>query len=191
MEYLIDWIPALTTTSLLGGAIWLARSLILARLENSIKSEFDRKLEVLRSELKSKEAQIESLRSGAMSGLLTRQGALYARKLQAIDQIWGSIKELEKAKYISLTLGTLKFDACAKESARNPKFREFINTLGGNFDPASLDMSGSKLARPFLTPLAWAYYSAYSSVIMQAVAVMQILKIGVEDADRYLNQATY
>lgn len=187
MDQLTNWIPALTTTSLFGGALWLARSLIMTRLKNSVKNEFDSKLEVLRSELKSKEAQIESLRSGAMSGLITRQGALYQRKLQAIDQIWSSVKELEKAKYISSMLGTLKFEECAKESARNPKFREFIETISGNFDIANLDMSGSKLARPFLTPLAWAYYSAYSSVIMQAVAVMQILKIGVDNAEKYLN----
>ncbi|OBX36753.1 hypothetical protein A8U91_01100 [Halomonas elongata] len=187
MEQLTDWIPALTTTSLFGGTLWLARSLIMTRLKNSVKNEFDSKLEVLRSELKSKEAQIESLRSGAMSGLLTRQGALYERKLQAIDQIWNSVKELEKAKYISSILGMLKFEECAEESARSPKFREFIQTIGGDFDLASLDMSGSKLARPFLTPLAWAYYSAYQSVIMQAVAVMKVLKIGVDDAAKFLN----
>lgn len=187
MEQLADWIPALTTTSLFGGVLWLARSLIMTRLKNSVKNEFDSKLEVLRSELKSKEAQIEFLRSGAMSGLLTRQGALYARKLQAIDQIWSSVKELEKAKYISATLGTLKFEACARESARNQQFRKFIETIGGNFDLARIDMSGSILARPYLTPLAWAYFSAYSSVIMQAVAVMQILKIGVDNAEKYLN----
>lgn len=183
----MDWIPALTTTSLFGAALWLARSLIMTRLTNSVKSEFDSKLEVLRSELKSKEAQIESLRSGAMSGLLTRQGALYARKLEAIDQLWSSVKELEKAKHISVTLGTLNFEACARESAKNPKFRTFIETIGGNLEPASIDLSGAKMARPYITPLAWAYFSAYSSVIMQAVAVIQILKIGADDAEKYLN----
>ena len=187
MAQLTDWIPALTTTSLFGGVLWLARSLIITRLKNSVKNEFDSKLEILRSDLKSKEAQIESLRSGAMAGLLTRQGALYERKLQAIDQIWSSVKELEKAKYISATLGMLKFEKCAKESARNPKFRQLIETIGGNFDPNSLDLSGAKKARPFLTSLAWAYYSAYSAVIMQAVAVMQVLKIGVDDAEKFLN----
>ena len=187
MNQLTDWIPSLTITSLFGGALWLARSLIMTRLKNSVKNEFDSKLEVLRSELKSKEAQIEALRSGAMSGLLTRQGVLYQRKLQAIDQIWSSVKELEKAKYISATLATLKFEECAKESAKNPKFRQFIETIGGNLEVKNLDTSGSNLARPFVTPLAWAYYSAYSSVILQAVAVMQILKIGVDKAEKYLN----
>lgn len=187
MEKLAEWIPALTTTSLFGGVLWLARSLITTRLTNSVKNEFESKLEVLRSELKYKEAQIESLRSGAMSGLLTRQGTLYTRKLQAIDQIWSSVKELEKAKHISQTLGTLDLEACVRESPKNQNFRKFIEIAGGGFDPTSIDVSGSKLARPYLTPLAWAYFSAYQAVIMQAVVIMQMLKIGVNDAEKLLN----
>lgn len=187
MYQLSDWIPSLTTTTLFAGVVWLTRSLILTRLKNSVKNEFDSKLEILRSELKSKETQIESLRSGAMSGLITRQGALYQRKIEAIDQIWSAVKELEKAKHISATLVTLKFEECAKESARNPQFRSFIEAVGRNLDPKSLNLSGASLARPFITPLAWAYYSAFSTVIMSAVIRMQILKIGVDEAEKYLN----
>lgn len=187
MDQITDWLPALTTTTLFGGALWLARSLISTRLTNSVKSEFDAKLEVLRSELKSKEAQIESLRSGAMSGLVTRQGALYKRKLEAIDQIWSAVKELDKAKHISSTMAILKFEACATASATDPNFRTFIETISGKFDPATLNLSGAALARPFLSPLAWAYYSAFSTIIMSAVTKMQILKIGVEDPQKYLN----
>lgn len=187
MDQISDWLPALTTTTLFGGAVWLARSLISTRLTNSVKSEFDSKLEVLRSELKSKEAQIDSLRSGAMSGLITRQGALYQRKLEAVDQIWSAVKELDKAQYISSTMAVLKFKECATASTTDPNFRTFIETIGGNFDPKTLNLSGAALARPFLTPLAWAYYSAFSAIIMSAVTKMQILKIGVEDPQKYLN----
>jgi hypothetical protein len=187
MDQLSNWVPALTTTSLFGVVLWLARTLIITRLKNSVKNEFDTKLEVLRSELKTKEAQIESLRTGAMSGLITRQGVLYKRKLEAIDQIWSAVKEIEKAKYISAAMATLKFEECAKESARNPKFRTFIEVIEGNFDIRKVNLSGAALARPFITPLAWAYYSAYSSILMLAVAKIQILKIGVDDPKKLLN----
>jgi hypothetical protein len=182
-----DWIPALTTTSVLAALAWLSKSLIITRLTNSVKNEFDSKIEKLKSDLNAKEAQIESLRNGAMSGLMTRQSSLYQRQLQAIDELWHSVKELEKAKYISATLVSLKFDECAKESVKNPKFREFIETIGGNFIIESIDLSGAKKARPFLTPLAWAYYSAYSSVIMLAVTKLQVLKIGVENPEKYFD----
>ena len=182
-----DWIPALTTTTVLAVLAWLSRSLIITRLTNSVKNEFDTKIEKLKSDLNAKEAQIESLRNGAMSGFLTRQSSLYQRQLQAIDEIWHSVKELEKGKYISATLVTLKFEACAKESVKNPQFREFIEDIGGNFKLEDLDMSGAKKARPFITPIAWAYYSAYSAVIMLAVAKLQVLKIGVEEPEKYFD----
>lgn len=186
MIELSNWVPALTTTTLFGGALWLARSLIITRLSNSVKSEFDRKLAILSSELKTKEAQIESLRSGAMSGLITRQGALYQRKLEAIDQVWSSVKEVEKAKYISKALATLNFEECSKESAKSPKFRSVMETMGGKFIPEDLDLSGAAKARPFITPLAWAYYSTYLSVIMLAVAKMKLLKFGIDSAEKFL-----
>ncbi len=182
-----DWIPAFTTTTALAVLAWLSRSLIITRLTNSVKNEFDSKIEKLKSDLSAKEAQIESLRNGAMSGLITRQSSLYQRQLQAIDEIWHSVKELEKAKHISATLVTLKFEECAKESATNPKFRDFIKTIGGDFDAESMDLSGAKKARPFLTPLAWAYYSAYSSVIMLAITKLKVLKIGVENPEKYFD----
>jgi len=181
------WIPALTTTSLFAGALWLARSIIVTRLRKSVQHEFDEKLEAIKSELKTKEAQIESLRNGAMSGLITRQGALYQRKLEAIDQIWASVKELEKGKYTSVTLGALNVEECMKQSGKSENLKEFFQNVGGNTDLTVLDTSGAKLARPFLTPLAWAYYSAYSSVIAQALAVMNALKIGVKDVEKFLN----
>jgi hypothetical protein len=112
---------------------------------------------------------------------------MYQRKLEAIDQIWSAVKELDKAKHISSTMAILKFEACAKASATDPNFRAFIKTIGGDFDPATLNLSGAAIARPFLTPLAWAYYLAFSAIIMSAVAKMQILKIGVDDPERYLS----
>lgn len=186
MDQISDWMPALTTTTLLSVAGWSARSLIFTRLTNSVKNEFDSKLETLRSELKSKEAQIESLQSAAMSGLITRQGVLYKRKLEAVDQIWSTVKELDKAKNISSVMAILKFDICAKESPNNPKFQQFLNTVGGKFDFKDLNLSGAALARPYITPLAWAYYSAFSSIILSAVTKMEILKSGVEDAEKYI-----
>ena len=101
MTTITEWIPTITTSSILGIVAWLSRSLIITRLTNSVKHEFDAKIENLKSDLNAKETEIESLRNGAMAGLMTRQSALYQRQLKAIDELWHSFKELEKAKHIS------------------------------------------------------------------------------------------
>jgi hypothetical protein len=58
------WLPSLTTGGLVAAVLWLARNLIITRLTRSVQSEFDSKLEELRAELKGKQAQFDSLRSG-------------------------------------------------------------------------------------------------------------------------------
>ena len=84
---LTDWIPALTTTSLLSCALWMFRSLITARLTRSVQHEFDEKLEKLKSEFRTAETtleanlaqrstELESLRAGALSGITQRRALL-------------------------------------------------------------------------------------------------------------------
>lgn len=51
----MNWVPALSTTSLLAIALWLARKLIITRLSHSVQHEFDVKIEAIRSEMRRKE----------------------------------------------------------------------------------------------------------------------------------------
>ena len=187
MSQLEIWFPALTSTSIFAAALWLSRTLISTRLKNEVKHEFDKKLENLRSDLKFKDEQIASLRSAAMSGLINRQGILFQRKLEAIDQVWESVNELQKAKYISQTVSVINYEYCAKEAVSDHKFREFAEIMGGNFDPNTINLRSAQKAQPFLTKLAWAYYSAYSAVITSAIVKMHFLKIGVKDSQKLLN----
>lgn len=73
---------------------WLARNLILTRLKATVQHEFDGKLEALRTDLRkseesfradlrAKETDIQVLRSGALSGMASRQATLDKRRLQA------------------------------------------------------------------------------------------------------------
>lgn len=66
----MDWIPAVSTTVLLAGCLWLARNLITARLTNAVRYEYDKKLanskaeltekqDVLKADLRAKELQLE------------------------------------------------------------------------------------------------------------------------------------
>jgi hypothetical protein len=121
---LIDWIPAVSTTSLLAGALWLMRSLIITRLTQSVQHEFNEKLEILRTdlrkneelfkaELRAKDAQIELLRSGAISGLASRQAALDRRRIEAVDQIWSAVVALAPAKTASAWMAPINFDVAA------------------------------------------------------------------------------
>lgn len=188
---LLDWIPAISTTSLLGCALWLFRSVILTRLAKSVQHEFDNKLETLRTnlrnseesfkaDLRSKETQIAALRSGAMTGLASRQAALDRRRIEAVDQLWSAITALAPAKAVSATMAVVKFENAAKEAAKNPKVREMFTAIGGQFDVQKMQIVDASKARPFVSQIAWALFSAYQAIVSLAVIKLEILKAGLD-----------
>jgi hypothetical protein len=141
-----DWIPAISTTSLFAAALWLLRSVISTRLRASVQHEFDHKVETLKtdlrkseesfkSDLRTKEKQIEALRAGALSGLASRQIALDSRCIQAFDQLWAAVQALGPAKSVSANIAILKFKGAAKMSAENPRAREMFAMICGQVDP--------------------------------------------------------
>lgn len=167
--------------------MWLFRSLTSTRLTKSVENEFNEKIEHLRAELKAKETQIDALRSGAMSGLISRQSKLYERQLLAIEQVWEAMTDLGKGKHISATMACIKFEETSKEAANNPEFRKIFETVGGSFNIKDIKLGMASKARPFLTPLAWAYYYAYQSIVLHAAFKLEILKIGIDSPNKLID----
>ncbi len=190
----MDWIPAVSTTSLLAIAIWLCRNLILTRLVRSVAHEFDQKIEGLKSELRAgeerlkaelraKESEIAVLRSGALSALASRQANLDKRRLEAVDQIWSSVKTLGPGRQASRLLSRLKYEAIAEEYERSDGIRQLLEVMGSTFDPKTMDVGAGDRARPFVHPMVWAYYEAMVAVCAHAVIRYQSLKSGLGKKD--------
>jgi hypothetical protein len=191
---LSPWIPAATTSGLLAVSLWLGRELISARLTKSIQHEFDRKLEgvradlrrgeeELKAELRQKELEISALRSGALSALASRQAALDKRRLDAADQLWTAYVAFAPGRHLASSMTMINFESAAREAERDPKVRQFFEMLGGGFDVSKIDQSGADKARPFLTPMVWAVFSASRAVTMQSVMRWHVLKGGLGPKD--------
>lgn len=191
---LIPWLPALTTTGLLAAALWLGRQLISTRLTKSVEHEFDKKIESVRADmraseerlkaqLREKEAEISALRSGALSVLASRQAALDKRRLEAVDQIWASFNALAPTRGLAASMSVIKFESAAQQAEHDPKVRQFFEMMGAGFDAKTLDLSGAAKARPFLTPLVWAIFSAIQAVTMHSVMRWHVLKGGLGTTD--------
>ena len=190
----LDWIPAVSTTGLFALALWLGRNLLITRLSKSVEHEFNEKLEALRAQLRqgeerlkadlrTKEAEIAALRSGAMAALASRQMAVDNRRLEAVDQLWAAAMSLGPARAISSWLSVIKFETAAEKAERDPKLRQFFEMIGTGFDMKSLNLGEAAKARPFVSPMAWATYSALVAIAVHAVMRWQILKSGLGKQD--------
>jgi hypothetical protein len=191
---LISWLPAITTTGALAVVLWLCRQLISTRLTRSVQHEFDNKLESIRAELRTseerlraqlreKEAEIAALRGGALSALASRQAAVDKRRLEAVDQLWSSFNALGPARFIAASMSRINFEYASRRAPVEPQLRRFFEMIGGDFDPKLVDCSGAKIARPFLSPMVWAVYSAIEAITMHGVLQWHVLKNGMGAKD--------
>ena len=189
-ENIMEWIPALSSTSLLAIVLFLSRNFITTRLTNAVRHEYDKKIEKLRTslrqsedafkaDLQSKEAQINALRSGVLSTISARQLAVFEKQINAIEQVWNTVIALGPAKSVSSWMAVIKFEAAAIEAAKNPRAREIFAMLS-NLDINTLDTIEAQKARPFISPVAWAYFAAYQAIISHAVIKLHMLKNGIE-----------
>lgn len=192
----MDWLAAFSTTALFAFVLWLSRNLILTRLTRSVQHEFDIKLAKLQGELwkseklfkadlRSKENQITALSSGALAGMTSRQDVLNKRRLEAVDQLWAAVTALGNAKMIVASMASIKFEAAAKEAANNPKAREVFAAIANNFDPQSIVSGDAPKARPYVSQMAWALFSAYQAILSLSVTQLQILKNGIDIPDLF------
>ena len=184
------WIPSIVTTGALAFALWFGRELIATWLLKSVEHKFNKELEDVRAEFRKEEDELKAslqerqneitdLRSGAITAMASRQMALDKRRLEAVDQPWSAMIALSSAKSISSLMAAVDFDVASKEATRNSKVREVFTLMGAAFDPKGLDISGAEKARPFVSPMAWALFSAYRAIAMQAVVKLQIIKAGI------------
>lgn len=197
---LTDWIPALTTTGLLSLALWLSRALITARLTRSVQHEFDENLEKIKAEfrvaektleasLAQKSAELESLRAGALSGITSRRALLDKRRLDAIDQLWGALIANQSARSLAMTMSVMKLENIAEQVERDDRLREFIKISGGGFDPSKLDHVTANLARPHVSDMAWALFSAMQAITGYYVAHWVALSHGIDSRKMVANEA--
>jgi len=198
---LINWIPSITTTSLLALALWLGRNLLITRLKKSVEHEYNIKLETVRAEFREKdekvkanlrfnEAEIAVLRGEIITAMASRQMALDKRRLEAVEQLWSAVTTLGPAKAVSSLMSNIKFDVFAEGAASDPKFVRFFEQISTIFDQNKIDLAKMPLNdfakfRPFVSPMAWALFSAYYAIVTEAVIKLHIIKSGMGAKDYF------
>jgi hypothetical protein len=176
----VDWfLTTVSSATLIGFAAWLLKGVITARLTRAVQFEFDKKLEGLRADIQSKEAQIQALRNGALTALVSRQAAVDSRRLQAVDQLWAAFNALAPARTAATWMSVLNVDYVMKRAVDDPKVREYFGMFGV-VDLNALFIPEAWKARPHVSRLAWALFEAYRAIVTLAVTKLHMLQKGID-----------
>ncbi len=188
----LTWLP-----TILSGIFLIGMLIVEKWTEGRIKHEFDQKLARMaaelrkseaqfKAELRSRETEISSLRDSVLSGRANRQALLDKRRFEAVEKIWTAVNDLAQLKGLSAAMAVVNFKAVAKD-AEDPKIQQFLSLVGATA-PAqdALPRNTARDEQPFVSELAWAYFSAYKAILYGAYARYSILRTGLKDADRYI-----
>jgi len=99
------------------------------------------------------------------------------------------VTALGPARGIAALMSTISFEKAASVTERDPNARKAFEMMGSAFDLKSLDLSGAAKARPFVSPMVWATFSALQAVVMHAVMRWHVLKGGLGNKDFTDNEA--
>lgn len=180
----MDWLGliSLVISLALSAGIWFGKNWMAARIQRSVQHTFDEKIENLRSELREREAEIAALRSGALSGLAQRRALLDKRRIEAVDRFWAAFVALAPYRAAVIYTSIMKIDAIATEIGRNEKLQAFFKMMEKTYPELPKNANPAKLEQPYLSPLAWAYFSAYQTAMVSAYAVIKFLALGESPA---------
>lgn len=148
---------------------------------NAVRYEYDSKLEVLKADLSKKEKEIEGLRQVGFTGLQQRQTVLFNKQVEAVELLWAATCKLYLGKPVSEMMLRVKTEEVSKTISQNVKLQQLFKHISMYTDMEKMNTVDPQPARPFVSKLAWAYYSAYSSIIWHYVLQAKLFENGLSD----------
>jgi len=170
--------------------LFAAKKLIETNVQKRVEHNFNERLERTKSALRLKESEIQSLLETVLGGAAQRRAFVDKRRIEAVERIWAALSRLEPFAGVTAMMAHTNFDMAAKRAPNEPNIRRMFDMIA-NPDLASVLKSAQNTAvheQPFLSALAWAYYSAYASIVQGAYMEARALAEGVEDAGKLLNR---
>ncbi|WP_119268588.1 hypothetical protein [Taklimakanibacter deserti] len=189
----VTWLSStgLSMASILAVLYFFRDTLVVPFLSKSFDAKLETKLERIRSEhrkseeafsadLRAKQAEIDSLRGAALTGLTSRHIALDKRRIEAVEKTWASFISARRFSGFAHIMTMIKFEAAAEATERDDTVREKFERF---FKPFQLETFAQDQAAdsemPFLTPQAWALYNAYRMIIAVTIVQAHVIRFGV------------
>jgi hypothetical protein len=165
-----------------------------------VQHRFDERIEKLKSDLRLSEEkfaadlranqqQLRSLADVTLSLRSSRQAALDARRLQAVEKLWAAKIATDRMIMAARLVSSLNMDEMFKVAETgDPKISKFAGMLD---QMTGLDLKKDAIPasalteQPFLPPKVWVIFSAYQSIIVTSVLFLKALADG---ASKFLNK---
>jgi hypothetical protein len=191
-----NWIPTITTAGVLACVGFIYRETLGRYLAHAVAGHFADQLAKLNSDLRrteltwqsdlqARQRQIDALHASVTSSRSGRQTLIDKRRLEATQLVWKAAVRLSFKEVVLRTLENVNIEVVLKSSgAEIRKHKAFFETLDTALGATDFSKQAAESAireeQPFVSLPVWAYYSAYSAVIMNGVLFISLLNKGLD-----------
>lgn len=185
------WGASITTATIYTGIIFFARHAIIARINASVKFEYDQKLANINSELRKQEQEfksqidlnkssIESIQSMALEGASLRRGDIHKRQVIAIEQLWNTISLFQAGEKQVEMFERIKLDGI-KTAEQMESLKLFASSMHDFLEDQKEEIKLIDKQRPFISDKLWKYFDAYRQIIQFNSGKILLMKKGLLD----------
>ena len=158
-------------------------SLATQRDLQSRQHKFEKNLDEIRRDFD----KIQSMQQRVLASLLEtsseRAKAVSKREIEAVEAIWASVDQLNRLLVTAQTADVLKFDAIEEFNASDrAKFNTISKVLTNNLTPDFLESVNCQWTRIYVNDAAWAFYHAYSMILLSGAVRMMAVETGFTDS---------
>lgn len=152
----------------------LFKNAIKSKIDASIKYTYNERLTRLEAELKNYNDESSTLRNNILLGLNSRNKLLHEARINAVNELWGTVQKLKKNPLVLSTILTIPNDSKGK----NVVIREIFSKITLDDDTVNIDKAN--LAKPYISKYGWALFEAYSAVHVLSYMQVKILLIDTD-----------
>ncbi|MFK0272709.1 hypothetical protein ACIQUG_03490 [Ensifer sp. NPDC090286] len=178
-----SWGPAIISSGVVTIAGLAGGYFLKAFVEKGVQHGFDRQIEQLKSEIRSKEEDIKSLRAGALANMAAHHEELDRRRITAAENLWAATVFERRFEMITSFMAILNISALEKAfESQEAEMKLFMETVWQASAIDKLLQEQRPLAdseRLFVPPRAWMAYEALRTIGSRAVALAGILRAGM------------
>lgn len=177
------WGPAIVSSGMVTIAGLAGGYLLKAFVEKGVQHGFERQIEQLRSDIRSKEEDIKSLRAGALANMAAHHEELDRRRIKAAENLWAATVFQRRFQLITSFMAILSVPAIEEllkaEGAKGKQYMETIWQVSGMDKLVQEQLPLADAERLFVSPRAWMAFEALRSITGRAVAIAGMLKSGM------------
>ena len=158
-------------------------SLASQRELQSRQHEFEERFDKVRRDFEGIQSTQERFLTAFLEISSERAKAISQREIEAAGVIWKSVEKLDRLFLSVKTAELLKFDAIEKlGDSERAKFKNFAGIFTKEITPEFIRDVNCQWTRLYVNDTAWAFYHAYSMILMAGGLRMMALEGGLPDS---------